>query len=94
MKGFTLIEILIYMAISILIMTSLMGFAFLMLDSQKNITRTINAELAGNFWLKTLQFDPEKIISESDFIHTASSSLHTYSFSIDGHFFKVTYFQP
>jgi prepilin-type N-terminal cleavage/methylation domain-containing protein len=44
-KGFTLIEILVYMSVSSLILTSLLSFAWSMIDADAKIRAAIDSEL-------------------------------------------------
>lgn len=52
MKGFTLIETLIYMAISTLIMTSLLSIAFTLTTTQSSLAEQTQNELVGLYWLR------------------------------------------
>jgi hypothetical protein len=92
MKGFTLVETLLYIALSTAITTSLLSCIFLFIDLERTTSSTINAEIRGVYWLQNLSYDPIKDIPEENFIYTASSTLHSYFFTIENLPFTVTYF--
>ncbi len=104
MKGFTLIEIIIYMAISTILCASIVSFSMLLLDSQSETTQSVQTEIAGTTLLRLLETDIRNNIqisgildstagSLTDFTQIASHSglLTTVSFSLDRREFTVSF---
>lgn len=105
MKGFTLIETLIYMAIATIITMSLMNLAFTLTTTQKNLAETIQDDGVGMYWLRA--FDTASHIHEipafmnsladqpfiTNVIVATSSTLSSISFTIDDQQFALTTYE-
>ena len=104
MRGFTLIEAIVYMGISTLIVTSLVSFAFMIVDGQKTLTEKSETELAGLSVVRGVENEirTHQAISFFGFtnetIENTSVSdvagLKNISFTINKQSFSISFYEP
>ena len=102
MRGFTLIETIIYMAISTFLCTSLIAFSLSLISVQSSAHQELETEMTGSALLRLVEtdirnnipFDPLVSASSSmirNFTRMSTSSLTSISFSLDNHEFNLTF---
>jgi hypothetical protein len=79
MRGFTLVETLIYIAIMTLVTTSCISFSFMLFDIQTKHKQSVETELEGLHKLYVLKNELLQIAT--------SSGVHSIDFSIGNHEF-------
>ena len=101
-RGFTLIETIVYMALSTFICTSLIGFSLTLVSAQARTTENLETELTGTTILRLIEISIKNNLPYEQLISTTTSSithfslatttnLTTISFLLDSHHFSLSF---
>jgi type II secretory pathway pseudopilin PulG len=104
MKGFTLIEVILYMALSSMLCISMVSFSILLIDTQSLASNTVDTETSGLTLMRMLETNTKNKVPIEPLLESASSSLRnftktttqsitTLSFTLNNHDFNLSFTQ-
>ena len=104
MKGFTLVEMLVYMAVSAMISTSLISLAFTLADANARIRLDVYNEEIGllvsrnveNAMRNHIEIDPALVVPDAnihDITKSKTGEISNTSFMIDNKIFSISVYE-